>query len=73
MKIKIQVNHGLANHKAGSIVEVAAHDDQTPEDPFWRRRLSDAVIDGCCEIVKDKPKKVAERKASESNGVKHDG
>lgn len=50
-RISIRVNHGLADYRPGEIVEVEAHDDGTPVQNFWRRRLRDAVIDKSCEVV----------------------
>lgn len=50
--IRIKVNVDLPGHPAGSVVRVTAHDDGTPVSSFWRRRLRDSVIDGCCEIMR---------------------
>lgn len=55
-KIKIQVNHGLADYDDGEIVEVEAMETGEPAELFWRRRLRDAKVDGCCEVVQE-PKK----------------
>lgn len=48
--MKIKVNMNLGDHNKGDIVKVEARDG-VPTSPFWRKRLRDAKIDGCCEIV----------------------
>ena len=53
--IRIKVLKDMANNLAGDIVSVPADDEGTPKDFFWQRRLKDAKIDGCCEIVKKRP------------------
>ena len=55
--VDIKVNHGIAGRKAGEIVKVEVQSNGSPKDLFWRRRLRDAEIDGCVELVKDEPKK----------------
>ncbi len=59
MIIKIEVKKQMANHAVGDIVEVSADDNGVPLDFHWRRRLKDAEIDECCEIVKSVTKKPA--------------
>jgi hypothetical protein len=49
--VRIQVNKALPGHPVGKIVSVAADSEGTPLDLQWRRRLKDARIDNCCEIV----------------------
>ncbi len=48
--IEIKINKRMANHAVGDIVSVPG-DDGVPLETFWRRRLIDAEVDGCCEIV----------------------
>lgn len=65
--MKILINKKLAGHDAGSIVEIVSHGG-IPAENFWRRRLRDAAIDGCCQIVKedgDSGKKVGASKTKE--------
>lgn len=59
--IEIAIKLDMAPYKAGEIVPVLADDAGTPIDQFWRRRLKDAAVDKCCEIVKDMPAKPAKR------------
>ena len=57
LKIKV-INEALAatlNLKAGAIVEIDCKGG-VPINREWRNRLSDSEIDGCVEIVTDKPK-----------------
>jgi hypothetical protein len=60
MKIKLNVNMGTL--RKGLIVNVLCDKSGTPLDIFWRRRLKDAKIDNCCEIVKPKPRKLKDDK-----------
>ncbi len=57
--IRIQVKKQMANHSVGDIVHLDADDNGVPIDFFWRRRLRDAKMDGCCEIMKSVPSKPA--------------
>jgi len=38
-----------------------------PTDPFWRRRLKDAEIDNCVEIVQTKPETKTKRNSRSSS------
>lgn len=53
--IEIRVKHGIAGRESGEVVKVEARENGDPEDLFWRRRLRDARVDGCCEVVEDEP------------------
>lgn len=55
---KIKVNKPLKNYQAGEVVEV--NFDNYAEKTYWKRRLEDAKIDQCCELVKT-TKKVNEK------------
>lgn len=61
MRIKIKVNRRLPGYRVGQVVEVKADAEGTPLDQFWRRRLRDARMDGCCEVVAP-PKPKSQRK-----------
>lgn len=54
MKLKI-LNEELKK-LYGEEVEIEVDSDCIPKDVFWRRRLRDSKIDGCVEIINDKPK-----------------
>lgn len=54
--IKIKVNTNLGEIEAGSVIEVLADESGTPLEKYWRRRLKDAEVDNCCELVKPKVK-----------------
>lgn len=59
MSIDIKINKPFPDYQVGQIVTIQVDGDGTPLDYFWRRRLKDAKIDSCCEIVKPATKKVA--------------
>jgi len=54
--MKIKINKNFSGHKAGDIVNIESQGD-VPIENFWRRRLRDSAIDGCCEIVIETKKK----------------
>lgn len=56
--MKIQINKSIPGFEEGTIIDVTTDSKGTPLDIFWRRRLKDAVLDNCCEIVKPVQKKV---------------
>lgn len=54
--IRIRVNRPIGHgFLVGSEVSVPTFPDGTPESLFWRRRLRDARIDGCVEVVESAP------------------
>ncbi len=56
---KLKLNAPLRGLNAETIVTLRTDSHGTPLDSYWRRRLRDAEIDGCVEIVKEtKAKKV---------------
>lgn len=63
--IKIKLN--FAGHEVGDVVTVPAMDG-LPLDLYWQRRLRDAAVDDCCELVKKKTKKSNGRNGSGSTG-----
>ncbi len=65
----IKINKNFATHKADEIIEVEDVDG-VPVGKFWRRRIRDSAVDGCCSVLsKDEvtrmknDKKAAEEKA----------
>ena len=54
--IEIKLNRSLRGQQAGAIVRIPTNRDGLPKDRYWRDRLKDAEIDGCCEIVNSPPK-----------------
>ena len=52
MKLKINKVPGY-----NGVVNIETDFQGTPKLLFWRRRLQDAKIDNCVEIIKEKPKK----------------
>ena len=56
--IKIKINTPIRDYPVGFEVTVETDSNGTPLDKYWRRRLKDAEIDNCVEVVKSsQPKK----------------
>lgn len=54
--LQLKLNRKLRGQGPG-IIRVRKGSGGKPEDKYWRDRLKDAAIDGCCEIVKTESKK----------------
>ena len=52
-KIRLKVNGTIPGYPAGQVVAVEVDEHGTPLEELWRRRLKDAKIDGCVEVVPD--------------------
>ena len=63
--IQIKALKDLGSVSAGKIIKTLADDNGTPLSSFWRKRLKDAEIDNCCEIVTDKANKKPRSKKAE--------
>lgn len=61
-KISLKLNTSLKDKKVGSIVTVEVDRDKVIIDPYWRRRLKDAEIDNCVEVVKKENKEKGDKK-----------
>jgi len=48
---KIKVNKPLKTFEAGQVITVDF--DNYKDRIYWKRRLEDAKIDGCCELIAD--------------------
>jgi hypothetical protein len=72
--MKIQCN-SVPNFKQGQIITVPS-ENGVPRDIFWRKRLRDAAMDGCCEVVVPPTKKAKLQMKKEPNEtievVQHD-
>ena len=75
--IEIKANKSLGVVAAGKVIKVLADDDGVPLQTFWRRRLKDAEVDNCCEIVvtveankSEKAKPVASKRATKKAAAK---
>ena len=51
--MKLLINKDFDGYKKGMEITVKAV-KKIPLDIYWRRRLKDAEIDGCVEVVKSK-------------------
>lgn len=56
MSTKIKLNKDLNGYKAGDVITL--EDLGYAEKVYWLRRLEDAKIDKCCEVVKEKTKAI---------------
>ena len=60
-EIKLKLNIPLAGYQAGQTVTVQTDRANVPLDRFWRRRMKDAKIDNCLQVVnntkRSKPEK----------------
>lgn len=54
--LNIRINKPFGQYTVGQVVKVAVDGSGTPLDQYWRRRLKDAGLDGCCEVVETNPK-----------------
>jgi len=61
MSIDIKINKPFPGYQVDQIVTIQVDSDGTPLNVFWRRRLKDAKMDNCCEIVKPAIKKATKR------------
>ena len=53
---KIKLNKDLNGYKAGDVIIL--EEKEYSEKIYWLRRLEDAKIDKCCEVVKEKTKAI---------------
>ena len=55
--MKIKLNTPMKGYEAGREVTIECDSSGVPLEKFWRRRLRDAKIDNCVEVIKSsKPK-----------------
>lgn len=52
-KISLKLNVDLGGKKAGDIITLEVDSNRVIKDRYWRRRLQDAALDNCVEIVKN--------------------
>ena len=64
--IRVKVNLPMRGFVVDQEVCVAVDREGIPLDVTWRRRLRDAKIDNCCEIVKTRLAKMPAKPATES-------
>ncbi len=52
----------IGGYRVGAIIPLKCHGKTgIPMDPYWRRRLRDAAVDGCIKVVKKEKKDRVER------------
>ena len=64
--VDLKINFAFATHEEGDILTLPAYGG-LPTDSYWRRRLQDAKIDNCCELVKA-PKRAPKGQAGTAKG-----
>lgn len=52
-QIKIKLNLALKNFPAGKEMFLAVDKKGVPTDSYWARRLKDAELDNCIEIIRE--------------------
>jgi len=50
--MRLKLNQPMAGYEAGHTVTIQTDSCGVPLEKFWRRRLKDAKIDNCVEVVK---------------------
>lgn len=61
---KYLLNASIGGYSAGSVIDIPCHKSNgIPKDKYWRKRLIDATVDNCIEVVevvvkKDKPEEI---------------
>ena len=65
-KAKFLINKPIGGKHPGMIVDLDISKEGTPLLKYWRRRLHDAKLDGCMELVPNKPK-IKDKPKSEGN------
>lgn len=64
--IRIKVNGTLPGYHKGQTVTVACDPEGIPFLEYWRRRLRDAKMDNCCEVVVAKSEPPPKREEPQS-------
>jgi hypothetical protein len=62
-KISLKLNTDLNGKKAGDVITVEIDANKVITDRYWRRRLADASIDNCVEVVKQETKSKGDNKS----------
>ena len=58
----LKIKDGMTIHGKTGEVKIRVDKSGTPIDKNWRRRIKDAEIDGCVEVVKPATKKKENKK-----------
>jgi len=65
----LRVRGPVPGHRVGDVVRVPTDEEGTPLELAWRRRLQDAKLDGCVEVVEDPENPRAVKSARPKNGA----
>lgn len=63
-KLKLKIHKPVGDYNKGDEITIECDMECTPKSAYWRRRLIDAKIDGCCELILT-PKRRKSNKSSE--------
>jgi hypothetical protein len=65
--IVLKINTAIAGFKPNDTIKLKTDKNNNIVDNFWYRRLKDAEIDGCVEIVLSKDTNLKEQKNKKGN------
>lgn len=51
--MKVRINKEIGGYKPNTIIYISENDEKAQ---YWHRRLQDAKIDNCCEIIEENKK-----------------
>lgn len=68
MFINIRINKTFSGYAEGRVVAIQVDQDGTPLQEEWRRRLKDAALDGCCEVIQTPKAKRAPANTEKAEG-----
>jgi hypothetical protein len=63
--IKLKLNVALKDKAKGDIIELETDTENNIKDLYWARRLEDAAIDNCVEIVPEAKTPESKKKTQE--------
>jgi hypothetical protein len=63
--VDLKLNADLRGHKKGEVIKLEAR-GRMPIDVYWKRRIRDARIDNCVELVEKKSTSSSSKKSYNS-------
>lgn len=63
--MKIRLNVDLNSYKKGQVIDVNS-ENGIPTDIYWRKRLREAKIDNCIEVIKKQVKREVSKVVKEA-------
>ncbi len=65
--MQVKILKPFLKYSAGTIIPVKCNENGLPVDRFWRKRIKDAEIDNCIEIVKSAELKALDKEKAKAN------